>query len=1039
MPTVADLLVKIGADVDQLLGALKQADVSLQSFEARIAQAEAITTKLSLGAAAAGAGILAFLGLSIRNAAAAQEEFRRLEAAIQASGKAIDAKGIAALATELQRLAGINDEVSISAAKVLIQFGATEHQVKRLLPIMAALARSQGVDMESSARLFGRALTGMDMGLSRMLGKLGEGVSLAGDFDAAATVLERRLAGQLGVGTLTEALGRLRGAVADVTELLGGPLLQPLIAVITLMARAAEAVRDFAAAHPAAAQAVAVFLGVMGLLLVSVGAYTVAMRTVIPMLFTWAGQMAVVGTTSAEAAVKIGLTTSAVRALGLALRANIIGLAITAAVLLVTHWRQAASILRGVFTFLAGLFVELGEGMAKVIAGILTFDPRRIVEGVDQLRGAFKRAKDAGVEEFRRSMDELTPAQEKAARVAEDAAKSAEELARAYEEAAAAAKLFATEQAAAATRSARLRMEQAGLTEADIKAIEARRQRELSEGAQQELRIRIAAKRKEIEGLMAAEDLNKVRIAKARQELADLTAELEAKRFEDARAVANAIVEAEKAAAEQRIRTEEAVRQAQLDTMRATVDATRTVAEARARAEEDARQRDLSLLRLQEEIRLGMLRRLAETEQQLGADILNARTSLLRAQEAREEIAARQAALRRAQLVEQGFLTEEQAREQAAQEAIARERRRLQAQQDLEERRLAQIQRNLAIERAIADQEAASRLQLFQAEVDARRQALAQQQALEETNLRASIEIARAETQAKIAELQARLSAVKATTAAELAAREAAGQITPAERQARQQALASIDQEFLTSAQALVDALAVRQDAVAEQIRISRARLNADLKALDRETALRQAQIVQELAATKTRLERAAVQDRAAALERLADLEVRAAKAALDEEERLRVQVRAGEITQAEMDRRLGPIKAVQDQISRLVQAQKTGTEAQLKDLEASYTSFAQRVGDALKPLKELLDTIANPGKITAGIGAAVRFAGAIPATAGVSITQNVTNTFAFNGNTFTLTADESAILGRLVSFLLGPEGNELVNRYFKRTPGPRR
>jgi hypothetical protein len=670
---------------------------------------------------------------------------------------------------------------------------------------------------------------------------------------------------------------------------------------------------------------------------------------------------------------------------------------------------------------------------------MLTFNPRLIIEGAKQISQAFGEAGTAAKERYKSALDELTPAQEQLDRKLRETTETVEQLTAAYEEAAAAAKLLATESVVAATRSARLALQQAGLTAADVRAIEARRQAEIKAAAEQELQIRIAGKRKLVEQLNTMEGASAETVARHQQELTDMIGELEDLRYKDAKETADAIVAAEEAAAEQRIRTEQAVREAQLDVMRTGLDAARAVADAQAKVEADARGRNLELLQLSEEVRIGMLRRTVEIEKALLSDVMRARGSLMQAQFAREEVAAVQAAARRAQLVAQGLMTEAEAEAAAEQERLTRAARRLQAQTEMEQQRLAQVQRLLEIETALTEQEAASKLAALQAETDARRAALAQQQALEEAQLVASVQIAHAETTAKIAELHARLNAAKAAAAAELAAREAAGQITPAEREARLRALAAIDQEFLAAAEGFTAAYRARYDAANKQIAISRGKLNTDLEALDRESTLRQQQITQELVAAKVRLESAAVADRAEIVGKLADLEVDAAQDVAAAEAALAAKVRAGLMTPEEMAARLRPMKALQAQIRDLLAAQQTSTEQQLGSLEMSYQSFADKVTAALKPVKDLIELIANPRKLLGNVPTAVGLASLVPALAGANVTQNITNQFTFAGNTWHLTADETAILSRLVSFLLGPEGNALVAQWFKKTPGPRK
>ncbi len=75
MATVADLLVKIGADAAQLLNALAASEVALGKFVTSTEVASEATAKLALGAAAVGVAIVGAYGA----AAVASGELQKLQ------------------------------------------------------------------------------------------------------------------------------------------------------------------------------------------------------------------------------------------------------------------------------------------------------------------------------------------------------------------------------------------------------------------------------------------------------------------------------------------------------------------------------------------------------------------------------------------------------------------------------------------------------------------------------------------------------------------------------------------------------------------------------------------------------------------------------------------------------------------------------------------------------------------------------------------------------------------------------------------------
>ena len=1040
MATIADLLVKIGADVGELKKALDESEQGLGRIQNLGELSASAMTKLALGLTALGTLMTAALGKAAFDASVAKREVELLQGALRATGQAADTRPYQELASQMQRLTGISDETILSQQRILISFGATGEQARKLIPRILDFAAATGKDANEAVFAFGRAMTGQDMALRRMLGKMADGVSLTRNFDQALATLDSRFGGQAQIlgRQLVPSIARLHEAINDLSEIFGAPILEPISRMINGLASAAEALRDFGNAHPKLIPAVTAFFSVISLLTLGAGGL-LGMKLLLPKIIAMLGLTGVGAATAGKAFTVLGtrivLSKAAMLGLNAAMKANLLGLVISAIVLVIQYWRELTAGINAGVKFIVTLFRELGQGLIKVVEGILTFNPKKIQEGLKQLSDSFGKAGRAAQQEYGDVLDIVSKKQDLAADSAEGMRKSLDQLQREYEDTAAAAKLLATEQELAATRAARIKLQQVGLTAEDVKQIEAARLKEVNEGAQKELQTRIESKREQLNEIVKLEGESSDAVKKAREELVTLERDLEMKSLENVRAIADAMVAAEKDAADQRLEVERQFRQQQLDLAKATIEAQQQVSQVQTQAIDDQRQRQLESFRLQEELRLGMLGRTVDVERQLGERVILARESLMRAHLAREESRALQLAAFRAEQVRLGFLDEQQADEMASQERIAMAQRELRERAKIEQERIQQQQRNAEIELAMVQAEMGSRLAVLQREIAVRKMTLEANQRIREEDLRAQIEIARAETLAQVAEMQARIALTKAEAEAKLRAAEMAGTITAGERDARLAQIETLDQGFLSAQSSLFKALELRQNSLYQQGLISRESTNQQMLALDQELSIKSQQIASELEAAKVKIQSGNVDQRAKTAEDLAQLELTAQRTLLEEEAKLRAKVEAGEITQAEMDRRLAPLKNAQAEITNLLVAQKQGITDSLANLETAYKDWGTRVTEALKPVKLLMDSLMNPA---AGLGGAgqVNVLPLVPAVSGMVQNQEINNVFSFNGNTWRLTADETAILGRVLSMLMGPEGDALLQRWFRRQPG---
>jgi len=980
------------------------AEGQLGAFEGQVATGSEGLLRMGLIAVAAGAAIVFGLGKLAGTAGEAQKEVFLLEQALRASGQAANPAPYLAQATALQKLSGVQDEAIIGIQRLLVNFGATQEQVIALTPRILDFAAATGRDATSAAQLFGRALARGTEGGQLLKRVLGESVDLVNDFGGTIALLDTRFGGAAETigNTLPGAFSKLRAAVNDLEERVGGPLLQPLTTLLNFAARLAEGLTALADRFPDATKAVVTFISVMGLLLLGGGgvlAVRAGIAALIPIFQTVTPAIALAEGRMISLGVATTATTFAFRALA---AATVIGLIITLATvaipLLIQNWDLVvAKFLQGA-TFIGVALSEIAKGFLEVELGLATLNFDRVKKGIDQMRNSFQVASEAGVKVFNERIAQSKAPMDEAAVAAENVSKKLAALRDQYDIVSKAARLSALQQEAAANSAARAQVSRPNLNEAALTAVEENRLRTIRRINIEELQARISQGDAVLAAARAAGQELSSENSKIAEEVAQARKDLETRRLEDVTAVAKDIIAQDKALAEERIRIENGLRRDRLDVTKAGADAERTVATERAKAEEDASNRRLELVRLEEETRLAMLRRIATAEIALARSVLEARGALLNALQTRQDTADSAAAQRRAELVSQGFLTEDQAAKQASDARIARTQQRLVAEVELEQERLRQIQRVHEIEIALAQIELQSKLSILNAESAAKIAQLQANARLREEELRSSIAIARAETEAKIAELQIVFLEKRRLLLEELKEREEAGLITPKERESREARIKALDDEFKAQTAGAADILKIRQDAAAKQIDIIAKATSAAVETEEKASQLRRDAIVTAHEATVLASNQKQLADATASLQRLAELE----KTAQDEINRIRAEGFANFATEAEIQQKTSGIKRIQDSITSLFNDQRALVEKNVAEFTRLYQEFGRQADAALQPLVKTLDRLANPSLGTIGPGGTPATApvNAVPTVAPPPRIENVTVPLVVDGKT---------------------------------------
>lgn len=328
--------VELTASVDKLLGTLKVATGSISDWKGQADRAATVEPRVNPGPAISGLGELkrqfqdfgkiftdwfyyvrAFQQVegAIRNVIAASDAqemaLARLNQAVANNASATEGMfgRLKAQAEDLAAQFGfLGDEQIESAQAVLVGFGLTEEQVRKLTPALldmaAGLEKAGGgeQDLENIARLVGKAVQGQGEALVRMGIQIDEARAKTDPFGATVAGLAR-FQGQAAAmaGTHAGGLKKLQNSLGELQESMG----DILKAVLTPLAAALKAVVDAFLWLPQPVQAAVVALVALKVALMATGS-TVA--TNIAGFLLWADA---VGTAATAAAIKFFATVSA--------------------------------------------------------------------------------------------------------------------------------------------------------------------------------------------------------------------------------------------------------------------------------------------------------------------------------------------------------------------------------------------------------------------------------------------------------------------------------------------------------------------------------------------------------------------------------------------------------------------------------------------------------------------------------------------------------------------------------------------------------
>lgn len=220
---LANLNVKIGADISSLTGELKKASNNLKDFGSKVS---GIGKSISLGISAP---LTAMAGASVKAFDTQIQAEKRLEAALKSAGEFSEQalQDFKNFASGLQQITTVGDESTLKMIQLAKSMGLSNEQAKRASKNSIALSKAMGISEQSAIRYTAALEQGDSTMLNRYLPTLRQ---IEDDTERAAKAQE--LLGQMFSAATAEAetglgpLKQLQNTLGDFSEDIGGIVLE---------------------------------------------------------------------------------------------------------------------------------------------------------------------------------------------------------------------------------------------------------------------------------------------------------------------------------------------------------------------------------------------------------------------------------------------------------------------------------------------------------------------------------------------------------------------------------------------------------------------------------------------------------------------------------------------------------------------------------------------------------------------------------------------------------------------------------------------
>src|SRR3990167_5556847 len=223
---LGSMIVSLKADVNDITNGLGNATKTLQSFSAGTVAKGILIAEAVKGFTSA---IVSFGFDALKAFGAQQDAVVKLQQALKNQGLEVTntTEELRAYATELQKTTRFEDETIVSSIALLTSFGLQGEELKKTTRAALDLAQGLGVDLNTAAKMLGKAALGNTDVFSRYGIVIDDNIPKAKKFEAVLGQINGRFGGsaQAALETVNGKLENMSNRFGDLKETIGEKLL----------------------------------------------------------------------------------------------------------------------------------------------------------------------------------------------------------------------------------------------------------------------------------------------------------------------------------------------------------------------------------------------------------------------------------------------------------------------------------------------------------------------------------------------------------------------------------------------------------------------------------------------------------------------------------------------------------------------------------------------------------------------------------------------------------------------------------------------
>lgn len=361
-----ELLIKINADAKEALDKFDDIKSKTETLEDKL-------TDVAKVSAVAWAALTAEIGFAVHAFAEADAASKQLNLALQNQGIFTTqlAKDYKEYAEAVQTATGIDDDAITKAQAIAQGYLGQTKITEKLSFAIADLAQTMGGDLNAAATAIGKTIGTGTNAFARQGLVISDTASTAERFGKVLEFVNTK-AGGLAAET-GKGLGSIRGlqtAFGNFQEQIGqrfAPIIETVVRFLTSLFQTLQK-------HQAIAD--------ITVAVIAAGSVIAALGVAIPLVVT-------AFTTLTAAVAAFGIATN-VAFIGIPLLiATIVG-AIT---LMALNWEKSLAGMKAALNFTLTFFADALSGLGNLIIGAFTLDPKKIQEGLSQIKASYAAAK----------------------------------------------------------------------------------------------------------------------------------------------------------------------------------------------------------------------------------------------------------------------------------------------------------------------------------------------------------------------------------------------------------------------------------------------------------------------------------------------------------------------------------------------------------------------------------------------------------------------------------------------------------------------